>query len=227
MRATLATRALGGAVFASALTLGCGVTPWNTTGDDSQTDSGTQPGTDSGSPTSNDGGAPAQDSSTPTQDAAPPVEAGFDASDGFDQFQHHNLDVINSYRATLSIAPLTLDQDLSTFAYAGSQELTSDHTPHQHFITAGNNGTLWTSGFKSQAGENQGDPNGWYVMSTDPTTNELDQIDDIQKQMFAEGPGTGEAHGHYMNMMNSAFKRVGVGLIEVSGQLYLTNDFSD
>jgi uncharacterized protein YkwD len=135
--------------------------------------------------------------------------------------------VINQYRATLNLAPLKLDQQLSTFALTGSNELTQDHTPHQHFITAGNNGTLWSSGFTSAAGENQGDPNGWPQASSDPTTNELTQIDQIQKAMFDEGPGTGEAHGHYENMMSTTFTRVGVGLVEVGGMLYLTNDFSN
>ncbi len=64
-------------------------------------------------------------------------------------------------------------------------------------------------------------------MDQDPTQNELDQIDAIQAAMFAEGPGTGEAHGHYTNMMNAQYTRLGVGLLEVSGQLYLTNDFSN
>jgi hypothetical protein len=134
---------------------------------------------------------------------------------------------VNQYRATLNIAPLVLDQKLCDFALAGAQELSQDHQAHQHFINASNDGTLWSSGFKSNAAENQGDPNGWYKMSSDPTQNELMQIDDIQKAMFDEGPGTGEAHGHYENMMNPKLNRLGVGLLEVNGQLYLTNDFSD
>jgi Cysteine-rich secretory protein family len=195
----------------------------NPTGDDGS-DSGTAP------PPSKDGGTtpppPGKDSGTtppPAQDSGTPPPP----MDGFDQFQHHNLDVVNMYRATKGIAPLTLDQKLCTFAQAGAVELSQDHMPHQHFINAGNNGTLWTSGFTGGAGENQGDPNGWYVMSQDPTQNELQQIDDIQKAMFNEGPGSGEAHGHYTNMMNGAYKRLGVGLLEVNGKLYLTNDFSD
>ena len=171
---------------------------------------------DAGGGTTNDAGTP-----PPAHDAGTPPP-----NDGFDAFQHHNLDVVNAYRATLSIAPLVLDTPLCTFAQAGSVELSQDHTPHQHFITAGNNGTLWTSGFSGGAAENQGDPNGWFVMSQDPTQNEMLQIDDINKAMFNEGPGAGEAHGHYTNMMNAAYKRLGVGLLEVGGKLYLTNDFS-
>jgi len=200
-------------------------TGWNpdpaaTGGDDAGTP---PPGTDASTPT------PAKDSGTtpPVVDAAAPTPDAGTPNDGFDAFQHHNLDVINAYRAKLSVAPLKLDAQLSTFALAGSVQSTKDHIPHQHFIDASNANTLWSSGFTSSAAENQGDPNGWYVMDSDPTKNELKQIDQIQLQMYNEGPGTGTAHGHYMNMMNAKFKRVGIGLLEVKGSLYLTNDFSD
>lgn len=45
--------------------------------------------------------------------------------------------------------------------------------------------------------------------------------------MYAGGPGTGEAHGHYENIMSTAFVKVGVGLVEVSGSLHPTNDVSN
>ncbi len=171
---------------------------------------------------------PGQDSSiTPDPMDSSTVPDTSLPNDGFDQFQHRNLDDINKYRAGKGVAALKLDTKLCTFAQAGSQQLTQDHTPHQHFINASNNNTLWSSGFTSSAGENQGDPNGWTVLNNNATTNELMQIDAIQLAMYNEGPGVGEAHGHYMNMMNAKFTRVGVGLIEVSGHLYLTNDFSD
>jgi len=97
------------------------------------------------------------------------------------------------------------------------------------FIAAANSGAIWHDGFKTMAGENQGDPNGWPQLVTgDETKNENAQIDAIQKMMFAEGPGSGEAHGHYENMMNPKFHRIGVGLVRATGgKLYLTNDFSD
>jgi uncharacterized protein YkwD len=173
-------------------------------------DAGATSGHDAGGPTGADAGG-----STPESGTGGP----------FDPFQQHNLDVINMYRATLNLPPYTLDTQLSDFAAAGSQELSQDHMPHAHFMNAGN--SLWSSGFNTSAGENQGDPNGWPQASSDPTTNETTQIDQIQKAMFDEGPGTGSAHGHYENMMSTTFTRVGVGLLEVGGQLYLTNDFSN
>ena len=173
------------------------------------------------------GGAPSGDndegdagaSTTP----APSAAAGSASSNGmYDQFQTHNLAVINMYRATLNAAPLVLDAQLTTFAIAGSTELSMDHSPHQHFINASNDGSIWNDGFTNGAAENQGDPNGWTVLATDPTTNELDQIDAILAAMFAEGP----SGGHYQNLMNTQYTRLGVGLLEVDNALYLTNDFS-
>jgi len=41
--------------------------------------------------------------------------------------------------------------------------------------------------------------------------------------MWAEGPGG----GHYDNMMNPRYRRVGIGLYQAAGRFYLTNDFSD
>jgi uncharacterized protein YkwD len=161
-------------------------------------------------------------------DASIQTDEEDEALTNFDQFQKHNLSVVNAYRAKKGIAPLKLAASLSSFALAGSKELEKDHSPHAHFIAAAKSGALWHDGFKTTAGENQGDPHGWPELATDPTKNEDMQIDAIQKMMYAEGPGTGEAHGHYENMMNGKFHRLGVGLVRATGgKLYLTNDFSD
>ncbi len=44
--------------------------------------------------------------------------------------------------------------------------------------------------------------------------------------MWAEGPGTGEAHGHYENIVDTQFTKVGAGFYYVGHTLYITNDFS-
>ena len=154
------------------------------------------------------------------------IDAGDAAlpSDGFDAFQHHNLDAINAYRTAAGRPPLTLDAKLAAFAIAGSQDLAQTHSPHRHFSRASSNGTLFSSGgFNGSAAENQGDPSGWTQLSQDPTVNEMGQIDAILEFMMAEGRGG----GHRDNMMSSTYQRLGVGLVEVQGELYLTNDFSD
>ena len=78
-------------------------------------------------------------------------------------------------------------------------------------------------GFGSRSAENQGDPGGVPSMDGDPVKNGKKQIDILLKIMFDEGPGG----GHYDNMMNARFRRVGIGLHYAGGKLYLTNDFSD
>ena len=143
---------------------------------------------------------------------------------GYDSFQQHNLTVLNNYRVAQNIAPLTLDAQLTAFAQAGSVELSQDHLPHQHIKSVLSTPT-WENnyGFANSAGENQGDQNGWGMLSSDPTQNELMQIDAVLAAMYSEGP----SGGHYQNIMSTEFSRVGVGLLEVGGLLYLTNDFSN
>ena len=167
----------------------------------------------------------AADANNGEDDADDGVAETSEAITTFSTFQRHNLAVINAYRARKGLVPLKLSASLSTFAHAGSVELSHDHKPHAHFVAAG--ASLFNKGFKLSAGKNQGDPHGWPVLvQNDPARNRNAQIDDIQKVMFAEGPGAGHAHGHYMNIMNPKFRRVGVGLVDVGGKLYLTNDFS-
>lgn len=128
-----------------------------------------------------------------------------------DAFRQHCLDQLNRYRAQSGAPPLVLDAQLDDFAQAGSDELSRDHMPHQHFLGAAQNGTLI-----AQA-ENQGSPTGW------PTAPEDQQIDQVLDTMFGEGPGG----GHHDNIVNPNYKRVGVGLVEdANGQLYFTNDFA-
>lgn len=139
-----------------------------------------------------------------------------------DAHMQHDLAVVNHYRKAHGRRPLVLARKLCDFAKAGSKELMRDHQPHAHFMAAARSGAIWSDGFRTSAGENQGDPNGW------PKAPEDTQIDQILKAMMDEGPGKGEAHGHYENLMNPKFTRLGVGLVEdAHGMLYLTNDFSD
>jgi uncharacterized protein YkwD len=169
-------------------------------------------------------------------DASAGSDATTSSSDGgspstADAFIQHNLDALNAYRQTVGAPPLVLDATLSAFALAGSQQLSQDHVPHAHFKAVSDAGTLWSSGFASKtgtstAGENQGDPNGWLQLDPDPAKNEMAQIDAVLAAMWAEGPGTGMDHGHYENIVATKYKRVGIGLLEVGGKLYLTNDFA-
>lgn len=132
----------------------------------------------------------------------------------------YNVERINAYRAEKGLAPVLYDAKLSAFATAGSARLSHDHTPHAHFAE---NARSRPPGFGSRSAENQGDPSGVPAMDADATKSGKKQIDVMLKLMMDEGPGG----GHYENMMNPRLRRVGIGLVDVGGKLYMTNDFSD
>jgi uncharacterized protein YkwD len=131
----------------------------------------------------------------------------------------YNVDRINAYRAQHGLAALLYDAKISAFARAGSERLARDHTPHANFAEHAEG----APGFGSVSAENQGDPSGVPPMDGGAKR----QIDAMLDLMMKEGPGG----GHYENMMSPRFRRVGVGLVDATGdagpRLYMTNDFSD
>jgi hypothetical protein len=126
-----------------------------------------------------------------------------------DDARQYNLTRINAYRQMAGSPPLHLDGALNEFAQEGSVELSMDHAPHQHFKTS------YATCNCGVNAENQGDANGWTVAPIH------DQIDQILQLMMSEGPGG----GHYDNIMNAQFTRLGVGIVNPSAALYFTNDF--
>jgi uncharacterized protein YkwD len=127
----------------------------------------------------------------------------------------HNLDVLNMYRAQNNAPALVLSSALNQFATKGTQDLAAGGTAHAHFMAASADGSIWNSGFCGGAGENQAP--GWPL-----TPDENGAVDAILKAMMDEGPGG----GHHDNIVNPAYRSVGVGLVLQSG-LFLTNDFSN
>ncbi|MBX3233282.1 MAG: CAP domain-containing protein [Labilithrix sp.] len=136
-----------------------------------------------------------------------------------DPLVRYNVERVNAYRARKGLPPLLYDRKISELALRGSQQLASDHRPHAHFAAHAKG----APGFGSRAAENQGDENGVPVLDPNPTKNGQRQIDAMLELMFAEGPGG----GHYDNMMSKELRRIGVGLFNSAGRLYMTNDFSD
>lgn len=136
-----------------------------------------------------------------------------------DPLVKYNVDRVNAYRARKGLAPLLYDAKISAFARRGSEQLARDHVAHAHFAANAEG----APGFGSRAAENQGDPSGVPALDGDPRRNGQRQIDVMLKLMMDEGPGG----GHYDNMMNARFRRIGVGLFYAGGKLYMTNDFSD
>ncbi len=131
----------------------------------------------------------------------------------------YNVDRINAYRAQKGLPALLYDAKISAFARAGSERLSRDHVPHAHFA-ANQRGA---PGFGSRSAENQGDERGVPALDPDPSKSGKKQVDEMLKLMMDEGPGG----GHHDNMMNPRYRRVGIGLVDAGGKLYLTNDFSD
>jgi uncharacterized protein YkwD len=136
-----------------------------------------------------------------------------------DPLVRYNVERVNAYRLQKGLAPLLYDAKISTFAIHGSEQLSSDHTPHAHFAS----NAKGAPGFGSRAAENQGDPAGVPSLDPDRTKNGPKQIDTMLKLMMDEGPGG----GHHDNIMNAHFRRIGIGLHYAGGKLYMTNDFSD
>ncbi|HEX4457334.1 MAG TPA: CAP domain-containing protein [Polyangia bacterium] len=133
-----------------------------------------------------------------------------------DSHVQHNLATLNMYRAQNGIAALTLDDQLMTFSADAVAAYEASGTAHAYFGAQGSK--LWTEGFCSGAGENQAPD--WPITGGDEDAT----IDAILAAMFGEGP-TG---GHYQNIMNAAYTRVGVGLIVTAKNgLWLSNDFSN
>jgi hypothetical protein len=130
-----------------------------------------------------------------------------------------NVDLLSAYRAKAGLAPLLYDAKISAFALDGSKELAKDHVPHAHFAASAQG----APGFGSRSAENQGDPAGVRAMDADAVTSGKKQIAILLEIMMNEGPGG----GHYDNILNPKYRRVGIGLFESAGRLYLTNDFSD
>lgn len=136
-----------------------------------------------------------------------------------DPLVRYNVERVNAYRAQKGLAALLYDAKVSAFARRGSEQLAHDHAPHAHFAA----NAKGAPGFGSRAAENQGDPGGVPSLDPDASKNGRKQVDIMLKMMMDEGPGG----GHYDNMMNAHFRRIGIGLVYVGGRLYMTNDFSD
>ena len=133
-----------------------------------------------------------------------------------DAHVQHNVDMLNMYRAQNGVAPLTLDDGLSTFSTTASDMLESSGQAHGYFMAQAGSGALWSQGFCNTAAENQAP--GWPVNGDEDAT-----VDAILQAMMDEGPGG----GHHDNILAASSTRVGVGLVVDANQaLWFTNDFS-
>ncbi|MCL2778696.1 MAG: CAP domain-containing protein [Polyangiaceae bacterium] len=139
----------------------------------------------------------------PTADgSSPAVDSGV-AGDG--SVQQLCVDTINAYRATVGLPPL--DRFASNESCVDGEAATdmAKNTAHSAF------GTCVVPGAKAWG---QNECPGWPL----PVDQSLKAC---LAQMWAEGPGTGTAHGHYMNMTNTAYTKVACGFaISADGKTF-------
>jgi len=111
----------------------------------------------------------------------------------------------NEYRARVGIAPVERRPDAEACGDAQARSDGASHTAHGAF---------------GQCRERaQNECPGW-----PGTANDV--IDKCLAMMFAEGPGSGPTHGHYVNMTDTRYRGVSCGLsATANGELWVVQDF--
>jgi uncharacterized protein YkwD len=129
------------------------------------------------------------------------------------------LSLLNQHRAAAGAAPLTLNSSLSLISRAHS----CDMYLHQQLNHTGSDGSspfqrMAAGGFGMppyrQEGENIGQATGY---------SPADAVSAIDSQMMAEPLSYGN---HHWNIVNSGYSILGIGIIVVNGQTWLTEDFA-
>ena len=114
-------------------------------------------------------------------------------------------DRTNAYRARVGAPPVQRRTDLETCADSAALSDARARTVHGAF---------------GQCRENaQNECPAW--------AGALDTvIDQCLDMMFAEGPGSGSAHGHYVNMTNRSYTQVGCGVsVGANGEVWIVQNF--
>lgn len=119
-------------------------------------------------------------------------------------------DVVNAYRATLPESPLALWADSAACLARQAWADAAGGVGHAHF---------------GQCGESaQNTCPGWPSGATDSA--QISTLRRCAQAMWEEGPGADfNRHGHYLNMANPAFSRVGCGYHLREGRLWINMDF--
>lgn len=126
---------------------------------------------------------------------------------------------INAARAAHHRAPLVLDKQESRCSRAHSKHMaleggiSHDQFPRDICVQ-----------FAHTAGENVGEATG----------DLLSAVQQIDQMMLAEGPCPDRGcpgdeftqHGHYLNLLNSHYTHIGIGLYAAAGTVWLTEDFT-
>lgn len=127
------------------------------------------------------------------------------------------LAAVNHDRATRRIRPLALNKRLSLCSYGNSRYMASTGSVSQEQFP----GDICVR--HARAGENVA-----YWWTASPTT-----VLQIHRDMMSEGPcphrgcpgNEYEYHGHYMNLVDPAYRSVGIGIYVTHGTTWVTEDF--
>ncbi len=149
---------------------------------------------------------------SPAPQPPPPPSNGCSIDTAGEQYL---LSLLNQHRAAAGVAPLTLNSTLS----GASRSHSCDMFAHQVMSHIGSDGSspfqrIAATGITySTAGENIGMAGGYGLDGG---------INAIDSSMMAEPNVMGT---HHWNIVNPAYKQVGLGVVYQNGQVWLTEDF--
>jgi hypothetical protein len=125
----------------------------------------------------------------------------------------------NRYRAMGSVAAVTENTALETYADTGASTDYNASSAHSHFTATSGGGIAFAEnecpGFS-----------GWHL-AAGGDLNAL--VGQCIAAFYAEGPGTDySAHGHYINMMNPSYSTLGCGIDQASnGDVTIVQDYGN
>lgn len=120
------------------------------------------------------------------------------------------VETINGYRATLSLPALNIWSDSESCFARQARDDAASGTAHSHFGAC--------------AERAQNTCPGWSSADTDSARREV--VRNCLVSMWNEGPGSDYSkHGHYINMVNTSYTKVGCGFHQGDGTLWVNMDF--
>jgi hypothetical protein len=155
----------------------------------------------------------------PERDRCPAWECYASPDMTLEEARAYALVYVNHARSDASVAPLSLDYELSAFAQAGSKQLARDHKLHQHIVDD-------PSGCTGCA-EEQADPAG---LAAAPAHDQLDAaLNAIVGAASANLDADRAAPGGGSSVLAPRWHRLGVGVVNgvgSDGRMYFTLEFA-
>jgi hypothetical protein len=153
-------------------------------------------------------GATAAPPASPAPPPGPPLPVPAAAPPPGDPLERARIrctDRTNGYRARVGAAPLERRTDLESCADSAAQSDAQSRSIHGAF------------GRCRESAQNE-------CPSWDGSLDVV--IDQCLDMMFAEGPGSGSAHGHYVNMTNRSYRQIACGVaVGAKGEVWVVQNF--